>query len=143
MTLKIIEHNSNEYAQMVDLRMQVLRIPLGLSFTKEDLAKEKNDILIAAFENNALMGCCVLTQRDEATLQLRQMAVAPQQQKTGIGTAILQFAEKVAAQKGYTVLMMHARNIALPFYEKCGYTKTGNAFIEVTIPHYKMEKKLQ
>jgi predicted GNAT family N-acyltransferase len=37
---------------------------------------------------------------------------------------------------------MHARKTAMGFYEKLGYEKIGDEFTEVTIPHYKMEKRL-
>jgi predicted GNAT family N-acyltransferase len=37
---------------------------------------------------------------------------------------------------------MHARNNSIGFYEKVGYKKKGDEFIEVTIPHYVMEKML-
>ena len=42
MALKIIDYNSPEYKDMLALRMEILRKPLGLSFTKEDLEKVKN-----------------------------------------------------------------------------------------------------
>ncbi len=62
MPLKIIDHNSKEYKQMVDLRRQILRKPLGLEFSEEELAKEKDDMLIAAFEDDQMLGCCLLTE---------------------------------------------------------------------------------
>jgi predicted GNAT family N-acyltransferase len=37
---------------------------------------------------------------------------------------------------------MHARKTAVGFYEKLGYKRIGNEFLEVTIPHYAMEKAL-
>jgi predicted GNAT family N-acyltransferase len=37
---------------------------------------------------------------------------------------------------------MHARKTAVVFYEKLGYTSTGNEFTEVSIPHFVMEKRL-
>ena len=61
MGLKQIEHGSAEYQQMVQLRMEILRKPLGLSFTEEELAMEKNDILVGAFDEDVLIGCCLLT----------------------------------------------------------------------------------
>jgi predicted GNAT family N-acyltransferase len=39
-------------------------------------------------------------------------------------------------------MIMHARSTAIGFYEKMGYTVTGNEFVEVTIPHYTMQKTL-
>ena len=37
MALKIIDHGSREYQQMVHLRNEILRRPLGLQFTPEEL----------------------------------------------------------------------------------------------------------
>ena len=41
MALKIIDHGTVEYEQMVKLRDEILRQPLGLSFTKEELEKAR------------------------------------------------------------------------------------------------------
>ena len=38
---------------------------------------------------------------------------------------------------------MHARMTAVGFYAKLGYTRVGDGFTEVGIPHVKMEKRLQ
>jgi predicted GNAT family N-acyltransferase len=53
------------------------------------------------------------------------------------------FAKKLALDKGYTKIMMHARDSALGFYEKMGYKIVGNMFNEVGLPHYFMEKELK
>lgn len=143
MRIKLIEYHSPEYDQMVDLRMEVLRRPLGLSFTKEQFDAEKNDLFIGAYQNDTIVGCSVLTPIDSSTIQLRQMAVKENMQVNGVGRSLLEFAEKLVKEKGYTTLMMHARKTALGFYQKNGYAIKGDEFIEVTIPHYYMEKKLQ
>ena len=51
MALKIIDHGSPEYQKMVELRLQLLRKPLGLDFTAEEFEKEKVDILLGCFED--------------------------------------------------------------------------------------------
>jgi len=51
MALKIIDHGSPEYQQMVRLRNDMLRKPLGLHFDAEELYLEKNDVLMGAFED--------------------------------------------------------------------------------------------
>jgi predicted GNAT family N-acyltransferase len=142
MALKQIDHGSKEYQQMVNLRMEILRKPLGLSFTPDELAKEKDDILIAAFDDDEILACCLLTKAGNKSLRLRQMAVQNNLQGKGIGASMMNFAETVARDKGYKKMMMHARKNALGFYEKLGYKITSNEFEEVTIPHYVMEKKL-
>ena len=142
MALKIIDHGSKEYKQVVDLRYDILRKPLSLSFTPEELEREKGDILIGAFDDERILACCLLTKMDEATCKLRQMAVQNSQQGKGIGATMMNFAENVARDRGYRVLAMHARKTAAGFYEKLGYKVSGDEFEEVTIPHYVMQKKL-
>ncbi|HLG41618.1 MAG TPA: GNAT family N-acetyltransferase [Chitinophagaceae bacterium] len=142
MALKIIDHGSPEYRQMVKLRDDILRKPLGLTFTPEELEEEKDNILIAAFEDDQILGCCMLLEEQPGTVRLRQMAVLNNLQGKGIGRALMTFAENIARDRGYKILRMHARANAAGFYEKVGYKILGDQFVEVTIPHYVMEKQL-
>ena len=127
---------------MVELRYQILRKPLGLSFTDEELATEKDDILLGCYEDDSLEACCVLTKTEPKTVRLRQMAVSAGLQGKGIGRVLMSFAENIARDHGYKRLTMHARKSAVGFYEKNGYKVSGNEFLEVTIPHFEMEKEL-
>jgi predicted GNAT family N-acyltransferase len=138
----MIDHGTKEYQQMVHLRHEILRKPLGLTFDETELEKEKEDILIGAFEDDRLLGCCLLSPMDTSTIRLRQMAVPNSMQGKGIGRALMIFAENIARDQGYRKLCMHARKTALGFYEKLGYTVSGEEFTEVTISHYIMEKAL-
>ena len=142
MALKIIDYGSPEYQQMVRLRDAVLRKPLGLTFTQDDLESEKDNILIAAFEEERMLGCCMLVEERPDIVRLRQMAVLNAFQGKGVGRALINFAENIARDRGYKIVKMHARNNSIGFYEKVGYKKKGDEFIEVTIPHYVMEKML-
>jgi len=142
MPIKQIDHGSKEYRQMVELRNEILRKPLGLSFKKEELTREKDDILIGAFEEDKMLGCCLLTKVDKDNVRLRQMAVQNNLQGKGIGAAMLNYAENVARDAGYKNMLMHARKTAVGFYEKLDYKVTGDEFEEITIPHVIMEKKL-
>lgn len=142
MALKIIEHGTPEYQKMVKLREDILRKPLGLGFTTNELEQEKSNILIGAFEDEDILGCCMLVEENPEIVRLRQMAVLNDLQGKGIGRAIMHFAENIARDRGYSILSMHARKNAIGFYEKMGYKVTGDEFTEVTIPHYVMEKKL-
>ncbi len=142
MALKIIDHGSREYQQMVQLRNDILRKPLKLTLTPEELEKEKDEILIGAFEEEKMLGCCMLITVDPTTVRLRQMAVLNNLQGKGIGRALMQFAENIARDRGFKKIMMHARKSAAGFYEKLGYQVCSPEFEEVTLPHYEMEKKL-
>ncbi|MGZ5191875.1 MAG: GNAT family N-acetyltransferase [Flavisolibacter sp.] len=142
MPLKIIDHGTEDYKKMVDLRYNILRKPLGLEFSTEELESEKSEMLIGAYEDDDMLACCMLTKAGPNTIRLRQMAVKPGLQGKGIGRVLMQFAENLARDRGNTKIVMHARKSATGFYEKQGYKIVGNEFNEVTIPHYVMEKQL-
>jgi predicted GNAT family N-acyltransferase len=142
MSIKVIDHGSEDYRKMVNLRMEILRKPLGLSFTEADLEKEKQDILIGAFEDDELLACCVLSKIGEDTCKLRQMAVRNKIQRTGLGAAMLNYAEQLAKDAGYKKMVMNARKTAKGFYEKLGYEIKGDEFVEVTLPHFYMQKNI-
>ena len=142
MALKIIDHGSFEYKQMVKLRDDILRKPLGLTLDPDELENEKDNMLIGAFEEEDMLGCCMLVEKDAASVRLRQMAVLNDLQGKGIGRALMNFAENLARDRGYATIFMHARKNVVGFYEKMGYVVSGNEFTEITIPHYVMEKKL-
>lgn len=142
MALKILDHGTPEYQQMVKLREDILRRPLGMSFSADELDKEKDNLLMAAYEDDQMLGCCMLVEEEPGTVRLRQMAVVNDLQGKGIGKALMQFAENLARDRGFRKITMHARKNAVGFYEKMGYRKIGEEFNEITIPHYLMEKDL-
>lgn len=143
MPIKQIDHGTAEYKQMISLRYDLLRKPLQLEFEQQELENEKDDILIGAFEEERMLGCCLLTKIDNSCVRLRQMAVQNNLQGKGIGAAMINFAENVARDHGYKLLMMHARLSAIGFYKKMGYLVRGDQFQELSIPHHVMEKKLR
>lgn len=142
MALKIIDYGTDEYQQMLQLRDNILRKPLGLQFSPDELEKEKTNLHIGAFEDDQMLGCCMLVAENEETVRLRQMAVMNDLQGKGLGRALMQFAENLARDRGYKKISMHARKNASGFYEKMGYKRVGEEFTEITIPHYVMEKEL-
>ena len=99
MALKIIDHGSKDYQKMVDLRFEILRKPLGLKFNAEELEREKEDMLIGAFDDEKLLACCLITKIDDTTCKLRQMAVQNSVQGKGIGFTMMNFAENVARDR--------------------------------------------
>src|SRR5262245_36309528 len=142
MALKIIDFGTPEYQQMIKMREDILRKPLGLTFSQAEIETEKDNLLIGAFEDEQMLGCCMIVEMDARKARLRQMAVLNNLQGKGIGRALIQFAENLARDRGFQKITMHARKTAVGFYEKLGYRVCGQEFEEVTIPHYVMEKLL-
>ena len=139
---RLIGHGSAAYDEMVKLRDEVLRKPLGLVFAPDFLEREKQDTLLGCYAGERIVGCCILTATAPHEPQLRQMAVAADCQKKGVGRVLIEFAEAVARARGAKRMFMHARKSAAGFYEKLGYKICGPEFTEVSLPHFEMDKKL-
>ncbi|MDL2289779.1 GNAT family N-acetyltransferase [Paludibacteraceae bacterium OttesenSCG-928-F17] len=142
MEFKIISHNSNKYKEVVALRQKILRDPLGMKFSKEDLERDAYETICVCVEDGKIVGCNQLAHHADRTAKLRQMAVESSQQGKGTGSKLLFFAEDTARKKGYTTIELHARMTAKNFYLKNGYELISDVFTEVGIPHVKMKKEL-
>ncbi len=140
--IKIITPKDPEYAQMLTLRDEVLRKPLGMSVYKDDLSNEPNELLIVAVERLKVTGCVIIKELDSATGKLRQMAVLPERQGHGTGAKLVAAAEAASLEKGYRLIELNARAGAIAFYERLGYLAEGDVFTEVGIPHLFMKKML-
>jgi predicted GNAT family N-acyltransferase len=138
-----ITPSSAGYALTVALRHEVLRIPLGLAFTLDQLASESGSHHLAAFdEEGRILGCLMLTPHSDGEVQMRQVAVKPEMQGTGLGRALVEEAERKARELGFTRMMLHARDVAIGFYARQGYAREGDLFTEVGITHQQMAKRL-
>lgn len=143
MQICLIEYASPEYDESVALRYEVLRKPLGLQFSAEQLSAEWSDMHLAAFdEQGKIVGILLLTPLNDHTVKMRQVAVLPSCQGKGVGQAMVDYAEELARSKGFSHISLHARETAVPFYLKLSYEIMGDRFEEVGIPHFKMEKKI-
>ncbi|MEZ0325292.1 MAG: GNAT family N-acetyltransferase [Fimbriimonas sp.] len=140
--IREVPHGSPEYRQTVELRRAVLRIPLGLDLSEEELAAESNEIHLAAFEDDHVIACLVLVPMPDGEIKMRQVAVRPDLQGTGIGTRLVQASEDLARQRALQTMTLHSRDTAVRFYERMGYQIEGEMFEEVTIPHFGMFKRL-
>ncbi len=139
--IALVRHNSPTYWATVALRDEILRKPLGLVFTPEELAAERDSHHVACHRAERLVGCLVL-RPDGDDIRMRQVVVAADCQRQGIGTALVEFSESFVRNLGFKRMTLHARDIAVPFYERLGYSKIGERFEEVTIPHWAMAKSL-
>ena len=127
-------------AAIIALRTRVLRAPLGLHFTPEQLAAEAHQQRLAAVVDGTIAACILLAPLDRMVMKFRQMAVDPAHQGKGLGMTLLNYAEAVTRSNHYTRIELHARETAIGFYEQAGYQCIGEPFMEVTIPHRKMVK---
>lgn len=142
LAIREIKFDSSEYLASVDLRYRILREPLGLTFKPEDRIQDKEDIHLGAFDDDRLVGTLTLTRLTTNDIKMRQVAVDADQQGRGVGRMLVEASETYARGNGFTQILLNARDTAVPFYERLGYTTAPGAFNEVGIPHKKMFKAI-
>ena len=133
---------SDLYRQALRLREAVLRQPLGLTITEEELADDATRQHFCAISYGVVIGSVSLKPLDETTLQLKQMAVAEDRRRERIGALLLAHAEAWGASGGFMLMVLNARMGAEGFYARFGYGLEGEPFDENTIPHIRMTKHL-
>lgn len=137
---RIVPCQSADYAALVALRSDVLRKPLGLSFSPEDLEWEKDKIHMGGFLDGAVCASAMLV-AEGAACKMQRVAVRKDLQSRGIGGALVAFFEDHARKEGFFEVYCHARATAVPFYLRHGYIPEGEPFNEQTIPHLRMRKR--
>lgn len=143
MYTSIIEFGTPQYGELIALRDLVLRKPLGLQFTEEQLSQEYNSIHLACYNvHNQLLACLVLKPISDIDIKMRQVAVSPDYQKQGAGTFLVDASEIVARAEGFKKMVLSARLPAVPFYERLDYHTKGDVYTEVGIDHMEMWKDL-
>ena len=75
--------------------------------------------------------------------KIGRMAVLPSHRGGGVGRSVLEALEREAASRALPMVKLSAQLSAAAFYDRAGYTRIGDVYDEVGIPHIAMEKRLQ
>jgi len=130
-----------EWEQYYALRYDVLRKPLN-----QPIGSERNDgdlkgIHFALFEDGMLRAIARLDKVDDETAQTRFVAVDTVAQGKGFGKLIMDAVEAKSIARGDKKMILHARDYALPFYLRLGYTEIEKSYkLFDILQHYLMEK---
>jgi GNAT superfamily N-acetyltransferase len=141
-TFREVTIGSAEYMAAVRLREAILRAPLGLVLSAEELAAEPACRHFVGLAGNEVIATLLLKPLDARTVKMRQVAVDPAWQRSGVGARLIRFAEEAALAHGFGEIVAHARGTAVGFYERLGYSAEGEVFLENTIPHRFVRKPL-
>lgn len=140
-TFKEITYGSIEWTAAVRLREKILREPLGSSFTDQELEEEKHHFQIAGFLDDNIIATSVLVPKGDE-MKMQRVVVTENLRNLNIGSEMMTFCENFASDKNVKVMYCHARDSAVNFYIKNGYSGVGDYFDEDGIPHLEMRKKL-
>ena len=137
-----IDWNSNLYILEIELRDRLLRAPLGLTFSLEELEAESADLHFALVDQEQVRACAVIVPLSSDLAKLRQMAVHENYQRQGLGSSLIRQIESALQQRGCQNIELNAREEAVSFYQRLGYQTAGDRFMEVGIGHWKMRRQL-
>ena len=125
------------------LRFNVLREPWNQPHGSEVLADEDQAIHAIAVAGEQVLGVARMHESAAKQGQVRCVAIATAAQGKGIGKAIMAYLEEKAVQKGWTEIVLEARENAVPFYQAIGYSIVEESYLLFgEIQHYRMKKAL-
>ena len=134
----------DEFEQYFRLRWQILRQPWD-----QPRGSERDELESSACHAMALLGAerCVgvarLHWQTQDMARIRYMAVHPDFQRQGIGTALLHHLESQARASATRLICLDARKAFVRFYLQQGYHSLGaGPLLFGQIEHIRMEKDL-
>ncbi|MEI5993171.1 GNAT family N-acetyltransferase [Candidatus Enterococcus mansonii] len=93
-------------------------------------------------DENVAVATCRLLPLEDGVIKLQRMAVQKKFRGKEYGRLIVEAAESFSKEQGYHIVTLGAQITALGFYERMGYVKEGEKFLDADIEHYKMNKAL-
>jgi predicted GNAT family N-acyltransferase len=137
-----IPKTPHEWDDYYRLRYLVLRKPLG---KPEGTERNEGDLTgehFALYEGNVLKAIARLDRYAPTISQVRFVAVDSSIQGKGYGKKIMEAVENRSKETGNTKMILHARDYAVPFYEKLNYIHVEKSYkLFDVLQHYLMEKE--
>lgn len=134
---------ANEWEEYYDLRYRILREPWRQPRGSEKNEGDATGMHFGLYDSNQLLGILRLDSMEIGISQIRFMAVETSNQGKGIGENLMLFAEEISKNRGDKKIILHAREVALGFYNKLGYQLVEKSHLLFgEIQHYLMEKSI-
>ena len=134
---------NNEWVEYYDLRYRVLREPWNQPIGSEINEGDSSEQHFALYSDLNLIAVGRLDQCEEKKRQIRFMAVEKNEQGSGYGKMLMIEMEKYCRNDKVNEIILHARESAIPFYEKLSYQLQEPSYkLFGEIQHYLMSKKL-
>lgn len=143
---------ADEFKRYYHLRWRLLRAPWGQPEGSEiDTIEDQcfhvmaitGNVAASIADNNVIIGVGRLQYNSADEAQIRYMAVAPGFERHGIGRQLVEAMEMQAKAMGHKTIVLDAREPAVDFYRKLGFTVTEKSYLLFdAIQHYRMTKEI-
>lgn len=133
-----------QFRHYYHLRWQLLRAPWNqVEGSEIDAIEDCCFHVMAIDEHNIIIGVARLQFNSNSEAQIRYMAVDKMHRNQGIGRELVKTMEKQAVNTAHKNIILHARESAVTFYIKLGYSVTTKSYLLFDeIQHYRMQKKI-
>lgn len=111
-------------------------------FTEEFDRADHTAIHLVGFIDDKAVATSRIIKINDTDYMIGRIAVLKANRKGGLGARIVYAAEDIIREHGGNNAFIHAQMQAVPFYERIGYTLTGETDVEEGCPHAMMSKKL-
>lgn len=137
-----LPNTPEEWDDYYRLRYLVLRKPLGQLEGSERNEGDLTGEHFALYEDDVLRAIARLDVYAPTISQVRFVAVDTSIQGKGLGKLIMKAVENRSKETGNTKMILHARDYAVPFYEKLNYNIVEKSYkLFDVLQHYLMEKE--
>lgn len=127
--------------EAIDIRTAVFINEQGFQDEFDDI--DKKAIHIVLFEDNKPIAICrVYYSEDKKCYVIGRIAVMKEYRGKAYGAKVVQMAENEIKKKSGSKIGLSAQERVSKFYEKLGYKKYGEIYLDEGCPHIWMEKKL-
>lgn len=127
--------NQQEKEAMYHQRWLVLREPIKMDKGTEKDEYDDRALHLIAVYNHQIIGSARLRELSTELGSIAYVAVLPEFQSQGVGTALIKEFIKIAKQKQLKSLRVMTRTNASKFYKRIGFLETGQSFEFLGIPH--------
>lgn len=137
-----VKYSDNRYKDVLAIRQLILRDPLGMVYSADELERDKIMSYFAYIDGGEVLGTVGLEKLSPQKVQLRQMAVHDKLQGQGVGRKLVQALEIYSKANGFKEVHLDARYPARGFYAKLGYEEYGEIYDKIGLKHIDMKKML-
>ncbi|GMR00996.1 MAG: hypothetical protein BMS9Abin19_0342 [Gammaproteobacteria bacterium] len=134
-----------EFKRYYHQRWKLLRLPWDQPEGSEvDDIEDQCFHLMTVDDGGKVVGIARLQFNSNNEAQIRYMAVTGSHERQGIGSELIKAMEQHAKKTSHNNIVLDAREDAVNFYKKQGYSVIGRSYLLFDeIQHFRMSKQLQ
>ena len=135
--IHVCKADDDDLKEVDQLLWETLWRPVGLPHDiRQRFRLPGPEVVLIARRHGQFVGAVVGQAVDSREMELRHLAIRPDSQRSGIGSALVRRLVEYCREHGYVSIRTHARNTSQAFFEKQGFVAVPGQ----TLTHSAFEK---